>query len=124
MITKFSCIIAVYPALLITLQLLTRVTLQVTITMIKSFAHKGLKEYFETGSKKGIQPEHAPKLGRILDRLDASTSPMDMDLPGYRLHELKGDMQSFWSVAVNGNWRVIFCFVGQDAYLVDYRDYH
>lgn len=92
--------------------------------MIKSFSHKGLKEYYETGSKKGIQPEHAPKLGRILDRLDASTSPIDMDLPGYRLHELKGDMQSFWSVTVNGNWRVIFCFVGQDAYLVDYRDYH
>ena len=71
--------------------------------MIKSFSHKGLKEYYETGSKKGIQPEHATKLGRMLDRLDASISPQDMDLPGYRLHELKGNMQNCWSVTVNGN---------------------
>ena len=92
--------------------------------MIKSFLHKGLKEYFETGSKKGIQPEHASKLARILDRLDASTSPQDMNLPGYRLHELKGDMRDYWSVTVNGNWRVTFYFVGRDAYLVDYKDYH
>ena len=58
--------------------------------MIKSFAHKGLREFYESGSKKGIQPEHAPKLGRMLDRLDASISPQDMNLPGYRLHPLKG----------------------------------
>ena len=61
--------------------------------MIKSFAHKGLREFYESGSKKGIQPEHAPKLGRMLDRLDASISPQDMNLPGYRLHPLKGDKQ-------------------------------
>lgn len=59
--------------------------------MIKSFIHKGVKEFYETGSKKGIQPVHAPKLARMLDRLDASTSPQDMTLPGYRLHPLKGD---------------------------------
>lgn len=92
--------------------------------MIKSFAHKGLEEFFETGSKKGIQPDHAPKLGRMLDRLDASTNPMDMNLPGYRLHQLKGDKQDMWSVTVNGNWRMTFYFEGQDAYLVDYLDYH
>ena len=92
--------------------------------MIKSFAHKGLKDFYETGSKKGIQPEHAPKLGRILDRLDASICPQDMDLPGYRLHPLKGDMEDLWSVTVNGNWRVTFGFEGQDAYLVDDMDYH
>ena len=57
--------------------------------MIKSFVHKGLKEFYETGSKKGIQAEHAPKLERMLDRLDASTDPQDMNLPGYRLHPLK-----------------------------------
>ena len=83
--------------------------------MIKSFAHKGLKEFFENGSKKGIQPEHAPKLARMLDRLDASISPQDMDLPGYRLHPLKGDKQDMWSVTVNGNWRLTFYFEGQDA---------
>ena len=65
--------------------------------MIKSFAHKGLREFYESGSKKGIQPEHAPKLGRMLDRLDASISPQDMNLPGYRLHPLKGDKQDMWA---------------------------
>lgn len=94
------------------------------INMIRSFAHKGLKEFFENGSKKGIQPEHAPKLGRMLDRLDASISPQDMNLPGYRLHPLKGDKQDMWFVTVNGNWRLTFYFEGQDAHLVDYQDYH
>ena len=92
--------------------------------MIKSFMHKGLKDFYETGSKKGIQPGHASKLARILDRLDASISPQDMNLPGYRLHPLKGDMHDLWSVTVSGNWRVTFYFEGQDAYLVDYIDYH
>ena len=92
--------------------------------MIKSFTHKGLKEFFETGSKKGIQPEHANKLSRILDRLDASTSAQDMNLPNYRLHPLKGDKRDMWSVTVNGNWRVVFYFEDKDAYLVDYLDYH
>ena len=92
--------------------------------MIKSFTHKGLKDSYETGFKKGIQPDHAPKLARILDRLDASISPQDMDLPGYRLHQLKGDKHDLWSVTVNGNYRITFYFEGQDAYLVDYIDYH
>ena len=92
--------------------------------MIKSFTHKGLKDFYETGSKKGIQPDHAQKLARILDRLDASISPQDMDLPGYRLHQLKGDKHDLWSVTVNRNWRITFYFEGQDAYLVDYIDYH
>ena len=102
-------------------------TLQVThnnITMIKSWRHKGLKEFFETGSKRGIIPEHGPKLARILDRLDASINPQDMNLPGYRLHQLIGQEKDMWSVTVNGNWRVTFYFEGQDAILVDYQDYH
>ena len=94
------------------------------ISMIKSFVHKGLQEFFETGTKKGIQAEHSAKLGRILDRLDASICAQDMDLPGYRLHQLKGNLQDLWSVTVNGNWRITFYFEGQDAYLVDYQDYH
>ena len=92
--------------------------------MIKSFIHKGLKDFYETGSKKGIQPDHAQKLARILDRLDASISPQDMDLPGYRFHQLKSDKHDLWSVTVNENWRITFYFEGQDAYLVDYIDYH
>ncbi len=92
--------------------------------MIKSFVNKGLKDFFETGSKRGIKPEHAPKLGRILDRLDASTAPQDMNLPGYGLHQLKGNKRDLWAVSVSGNWRITFYFEGQDAYLVDYLDYH
>ena len=102
----------------------TRHVTRYNLTMIKSFSYKGLQEYYESGSKRGIQAEHADKLGRMLDRLDASTCPQDMDLPGYRLHQLKGDMRDIWSVTINGNWRMTFYFEGQDAYLVDYIDYH
>jgi proteic killer suppression protein len=92
--------------------------------MIRSFKHKGLEQLFLTGSRQGINPPHAPKLARILDRLDASTAPADMDLPGYRLHELSGRDKGVWSVTVNGNWRVTFRFDGNDATVVDYLDYH
>lgn len=92
--------------------------------MIKSFSHKGLKEFYYTGSKKGIKPEHANRLARMLDRLYASIAPGDMDLPGYDLHPLKGNKKEIWAVTVNGNWRMTFYFEGQDAYLVDYLDYH
>jgi proteic killer suppression protein len=92
--------------------------------MIKPFKHKGLQEFYETGSKRGIQPEHAGKLARILDRLDASERPRDMALPGYNLHQLTGLQKGIWSVWVNGNWRVTFQFEGEDAIQVDYTDYH
>jgi len=83
-----------------------------------------LEQFFITGSKRGIQPEHAEKIARVLDRLDASTSAADMNLPGYRLHELKGKGIGTWSVTINANWRITFQFEGQDAVVVDYRDYH
>lgn len=92
--------------------------------MILSFRHKGLEAFFQTGSKKGIIPSHAGKLARILDKLDVALSPKDMGLPGYRLHELEGKEKGVWSVWVNGNWRVTFRFIGENAELVDYRDYH
>ncbi len=92
--------------------------------MIKSFKHKGLRACYETGSNKGINSEHAAKLARILDWLDASKSPADMDLPGYKLHVLTGKRQSQWAVWVSGNWRVTFEFEGEDAMNVDYFDYH
>ncbi|MCL2026185.1 MAG: type II toxin-antitoxin system RelE/ParE family toxin [Leptospirales bacterium] len=69
-------------------------------------------------------PEHAEKIARILDRLDASISPVDMNLPGYQLHELKGQGAGTWAVTVNANWRITFQFEGQDALFVDYLDYH
>jgi proteic killer suppression protein len=92
--------------------------------MIRSFRHKGLEQFFVTGSKRGILPDHADKIARVLDRLDASISPYDMNLPGYRLHELKGQEDGTWSVTINGNWRITFQFEDQDAFVVDYRDYH
>ncbi len=92
--------------------------------MIKSFKNKGLENFFYTGDKKGINTTHALKLGRILDRLDASVQPQDMNLPGYRLHKLKGKDAGTWSVWVSGNWRITFQFEGTDAILVDYCDYH
>ena len=106
-------------------QILTLVTYQNTVViMIKSFQHKGLNDFFFTGIKKGIIPEHSFKLARILDRLDASLSVNDMDLPGFNLHQLSGKEKDIWSVSVNRNWRVTFHFKDGDAYFVDYCDYH
>jgi len=76
------------------------------------------------GIKKGIQPEHVDKIGRILDRLDASIQVSDMNLPGFSLHPLIGKEKGIWSVVVNGNWRITFYFEEGDAFVVDYRDYH
>jgi proteic killer suppression protein len=92
--------------------------------MIKQFAHKGLEKFFKTGSKAGIQPDHANKLRRQLAFLNVATKPQEMDYPGWRLHELSGDMAGHWSVWVSGNWRLTFKFEGEDAILVDYQDYH
>ena len=92
--------------------------------MIRSFIHKGLENFFLTGSKAGIQASHAAKIGRLLAQLDQAGSPRDMNPPGWRLHELKGTMAGYWSVTVNGNRRITFRFVDGDAEVVDYLDYH
>jgi len=92
--------------------------------VIKSFKHKGLQRFFYDGSRNGINVQNERKLGRILDRLDASENPQDMNMPGFRLHELKGKEKGVWSVWVNGNWRVTFRFDGNNAIVVDYLDYH
>ena len=92
--------------------------------MIRSIRHKGLAPFFETGSKSGIQPEHAERLRLLLGRLNAATRPADMRLPGLRLHALKGPRSGTWAVSVSGNWRVTFRFEGADAEVVDYEDYH
>lgn len=92
--------------------------------MIRSFRHKGLAKFFETGLRSGIQAQHADRLRLILGRLHASTSPRDMSLPGLKLHALKGARKGTWSVWVSGNWPVTFKFIGVDAEVVDYEDYH
>ena len=92
--------------------------------MIKSFRHRGLERYFTRGSKAGIQAAQEKRLRLILARLNASSSPRDMNLPELRLHELTGDRKGTWSVSVSGNWRITFRFEGDDAIVVDYEDYH
>jgi proteic killer suppression protein len=92
--------------------------------MIRSFRHKGLERLYRQNSMRGIQPAVAAKIARILARLDVATSPQQMDLPGWRLHPLKGELKDFWSVWVNANWRILFRFDGTDAVEVDLVDYH
>ena len=92
--------------------------------MIKSFRHKGLKLFFENGSKAGINAAHAAKLARQLSRLNVANGESDMNVPGWGLHALQGNLQNHWSISVNGNWRMTFTFEGTDAVLVDYQDYH
>jgi toxin HigB-1 len=92
--------------------------------MIKSFRHKGLQRFFETGSMAGIQTTHATKLRLQLAALDQATSPEDLSAPSWYLHPLKGGLKGHWAVTVNGNWRMVFSFEGADAVLIDYMDYH
>ena len=92
--------------------------------MIISFIHKGLEKFYNSGSTAGIQQNHSKRLKLILSNLDQAESPNDMDLPGLKLHGLKGDRKGIWSVKVSGNWRVTFRFEGRDAEIVNYEDYH
>jgi proteic killer suppression protein len=92
--------------------------------MINKFRHRGLEKYFTSGSKVGIQAKHEKRIRLILARLDASMSPQDMNLPGLKLHELKGKRKGTWAVSVSGNWRITFAFNGVDAVDIDYEDYH
>ncbi|RLA29878.1 MAG: Killer protein [Gammaproteobacteria bacterium] len=92
--------------------------------MIKSFRHKGLKRLYEIGSTAGIQAMHAQRLRMQLAALDTAQFIGDMDVPGFRLHSLKGRKKGRWSIWVNGNWRVTFEFRDGNAYVLDYEDYH
>ena len=92
--------------------------------MIKSFQHKGLKAFFETGSKSGIQAQHATRLNLQLAKLNTATHPDDMNLPSWRLHRLKGGLHNHWAVWIDKNWRMTFKFKGNNAVLIDYQDYH
>ncbi|MGH8052341.1 MAG: type II toxin-antitoxin system RelE/ParE family toxin [Stenotrophomonas sp.] len=92
--------------------------------MIKSFRHKGLCRLFETGRTSGIQSNHAKRLRLQLSALDTAHVIEDMNIPGFRLHALKGAMKNRWSIAVSGNWRITFEFKDGNAYVLDYEDYH
>ena len=92
--------------------------------MILSFRHAGLKRLFERGDGRRVSPELNPKVKRILARLDEASEPEDMNLPGFRLHLLRGNLAGYWAVRVSGNWRIVFRFEGRnvrDVHLVDYH---
>lgn len=92
--------------------------------MIRSFKHRWLKRLYERGDQRGIRPDLREDVGDILARLDQATGPQAMDLPGYRLHTLKGELRGFWSVTVRANWRIIFRFDGEDVLDIELIDYH
>ena len=92
--------------------------------MIKSFKHKGLEKFYTSGSTKGIQAKHAKKLRMQLAALDTAHYIEDLDIPGYRLHQLKGSLKGLWSITVSANWRITFEFTDGNVYIVNYEDYH
>ena len=92
--------------------------------MIKSFKHKGLERFYDSGSTKGIQSNHAKKLRMQLAALDTAQSIDDMEIPGYQLHQLAGDRKGIWTITVNGNWRLTFEFEEGNIYILNYEDYH
>ncbi len=92
--------------------------------MILSIRHKGLRLYFEKGDSSKLQPQHVGKIRLILTRLHAAKTISDMNVPGYGLHQLTGELKSFWAVKVDKNFRIIFQFITEDAFEVDYLDYH
>ena len=92
--------------------------------MIKSFEHKGLEKFFTRGIKSGIQASHAVKLNDQLTALHTSSNVADMDIPGWRLHQLKGNKKNFWSIVVSKNWHLVFKFKDGHAYIVNYDDDH
>lgn len=92
--------------------------------MIKSFKHKGLERLFTKGSASGVQTAYAPRIVLMLDAIDVAEQVNELDLPGFRLHRLKGDRRNVWSVTVSGNWRITFEFEKGNAYILDLEDYH
>jgi proteic killer suppression protein len=92
--------------------------------MIRRFRHRGLERFFQSGDTSGINPQHAIRLRRMLTSLNVSSGPPGMNLPGYRLHPLRGERAGQWAVSVSGNWRLVFEFDRGDATNVDLVDYH
>jgi proteic killer suppression protein len=92
--------------------------------MIRRFRHRGLKRLYERDDRSGVNAAHVARLERILTLLDVAQRPADIDLPGYRLHPLKGERKGEWSVSVSGNWRVTFRFDEGDVVDLNFEDYH
>ncbi len=92
--------------------------------MIRTLRHRGLKRLYERGDSSKVRADQAERIALALADLDDAAKPSDLDLPGYHLHPMKGDMKGFWSISISANWRIIFRFQEGDAYDVDLIDYH
>ena len=92
--------------------------------MLRRFRHRGLKRLYANDDRGGLNAEHVDKIARVLALLSRAARPQDMNLPGFRLHPLKGDLAGFWSVTIRANWRIIFRFEDGDVTDVDLIDYH
>ena len=92
--------------------------------MIRTIRHKGLQRFYATGVSSGVQPIHAVRLRMLLAALDTAQSIQDMNVPGFKLHPLKGRLKGRWAISVSGNWRLTFEFRDGDVHLLDYEDYH
>jgi len=92
--------------------------------VITSFKHQGLQRFYESGSTAGIRSEHKQRIRLVLAVLDTAATIEDMDIPGFRLHKLKGARKGTWSVRVSGNWRITFTFEDGNADIINYEDYH
>lgn len=92
--------------------------------MIRTFRHHGLKQLYEHGDTSRVRPDQAKRIALALADLDDANKPSDLELPGYRLHRLKGNLKGFWSISISGNWRLIFRFEEGDTYDVNLVDYH
>ena len=94
------------------------------MSVIRSFRHQGLKRLFEQGDRSRVRADQTSRIADVLAHLDQALKPADLNLPGYRLHALKGDLKGMWSVMISGNWRIIFRFAAGDVFDVDLVDYH
>lgn len=92
--------------------------------MIRTFRHRALKRLFQDGDASKVRADQLKRISDVLAHLDTALHPADVDLPGYRLHPLKGDLKGYWSVSISGNWRIVFRFGDGDVFDVDLVDYH
>lgn len=92
--------------------------------MVKTFRHRGLERMFQSGDASRVRADQVKRIADVLAHLDTALRPADVDLPGYRLHPLKGNQKGYWSVSISGNWRIVFRFEDGDVFDVDLVDYH
>ena len=92
--------------------------------MIRSFRRKGLRLLFEKGERRKVQQQYVAKIERVLARLEEAVEVQDLDLLGFRLHQLKEDLRGYWAVTVSGNWRIVFRQEDGHVFDIDLLDYH